>query len=134
MLAGACDQIMEGRKQLEGAIVTVRELFGEMPDYANELKARLDKYEAQAAEGAEGWTVHKSELDRVRGMLEETKYWIGVTPEGMSPDQLEIPVGGLEPSEAQKARELIVKGVPMQLSTKGSGLDVNVSMRGGTVV
>lgn len=88
MLAGACDQIMEGRKQLDGAMATVRELFGEMPDHANELKARLDRYEAQAIEGAESWTQHKAELDRVRGMLEETKYWIGVTPEGMPPAQL----------------------------------------------
>lgn len=120
-LAVACDQIMEQRKQLEGAITTVRALFGQMPDKANELKARLDGYEAQEAQGAEAWLAHKTELDKVRGMVEETKYWIGLTPEGMPIEQVVLGLGGLN-HEQQAALRDVRNTAPVQLSTRGGAL------------
>lgn len=88
LLTGQCDEIMAARKQIDGAVTLLRKLFGVMPDKGNELKARLEEYERQTKDGERAWAEHKAELDRVRGMVEEAKYWIGLTPEGQSPDAL----------------------------------------------
>ena len=106
LLVGKCDEIMAAREQLAGAVMTVRALFGEMPDRANDLKARLDSYEQQQAQGEQAWSAHKTELDKIRGMIEEIKYWIGLTPEGMPAEQLAIPAAA----------------APQQASTRGGAL------------
>lgn len=82
-LIGACDQVMAAREQLAGAQTTIRKLFGDIPEQANLLKARLEGLEEQSRQADASWQAHKAELDKVRGMLEELKYWIGLTPEGM---------------------------------------------------
>lgn len=106
-LIGACDQVLASREQLQGAITAVRKLFGDLPAEANLLKERLNALEAHYAKSDDTWRAHKGELDKVRGMLEELKFWIGLTPEGMSPDALVLP----EPVSA-----------PKQASTRGSAV------------
>lgn len=111
-LISACDQVLAAREQLAGAQTTIRKLFGDIPEQANLLKARLEALEDQSRQADTSWQAHKTELDKVRGMIEEMKYWIGLTPEGAPQDSLVL------------TTETLPLLAPTQQSTRGSAVAV----------
>lgn len=122
VMAQQCDNVLSAQTHIKGQIATVREMFGVAPERANALKARLDGLEAQLGEVDAAWREAKAQLDRIQGMAEETKYWIGLTPEGLPPEALPlapVPRGtGAAPVQASTRGTV---ELPALASTPGGG-------------